>query len=228
MFCAVTYQFKGKNNEKHKLRREQRKEEAKKIADEQSLVNAANSVKNPLHLLIPHFHKYDRNGVNVTIECGFAKDWPEDIQQWGFEITRRNMKDLYGKEWKDKEKRAELLEDTAQYLVAKQEGEPVAFCHFRFDMDFDLAVLYCYEIQLEEKVQRKGLGRFLMQLMELMAFKTQMRKVVLTVFHDNKAAMSFYKSRLNYGVDETSPSAVEAEWEVNYEILSKTIKLQSK
>jgi len=30
---------------------------------------------------------------------------------------------------------------------------------------------FSYEIQLEEKVQRKGLGRFLMQLMELMAFK---------------------------------------------------------
>ena len=29
---------------------------------------------------------------------------------------------------------------------------------FRFDMDFDDDVLYCYEIQLDESVRRKGLG----------------------------------------------------------------------
>ena len=48
----------------------------------------------------------------------------------------------YGKEWKDKEKKAELLEENARYMIAKQEGKPVAFCHFRFDMDYDVAVLY--------------------------------------------------------------------------------------
>lgn len=48
----------------------------------------------------------------------------------------------YGKEWKDKDKRAELLDETAQYLIGKQDGKPVAFSHFRFDMDFDWAVLY--------------------------------------------------------------------------------------
>ena len=30
---------------------------------------------------------------------------------------------------------------------------------FRFDMDFDDDVLYCYEIQLEPEVRRKGLGQ---------------------------------------------------------------------
>ena len=49
----------------------------------------------------------------------------------------------YGGDWKDKEKRGELLEDRAQYLIAKTStGEPVGFCHFRFDMDYDLAVIY--------------------------------------------------------------------------------------
>ncbi|XP_067942426.1 N-alpha-acetyltransferase 40-like isoform X2 [Watersipora subatra] len=215
---------KGKKNDKHKARRDQRREEAKKIAEQQAIVNAANAIANPLALLAPMFRKYDRNSLQVEFECDFAKNWTSEIQEWGFGITKRNMKDLYGKEWKDKEKQEEMLEDTAQYLIAKQEGSPVAFCHFRFDMDYDLAVLYCYEIQLEESVQRKGLGRFMMQLLELMAFQTQMRKVILTVFHDNKAAMSFYKSKLSYSLDETSPSAVDVEWEVNYEILSKPIK----
>ena len=30
-------------------------------------------------------------------------------------------------------------------------------------------MLYCWEVQVEERAQRKGLGRFLMQLLELIA-----------------------------------------------------------
>ena len=37
-------------------------QEAKKIAEEQSLVNAANTIDNPLNLLAPMFKKYERNG----------------------------------------------------------------------------------------------------------------------------------------------------------------------
>ena len=33
----------------------------------------------------------------------------------------------------------------------------------RYDMDHDDDVLYCYEIQLEESVRRKGLGKFMMK-----------------------------------------------------------------
>ncbi len=35
----------------------------------------------------------------------------------------------------------------------------------------DFAVLYVWEVQVEERAQRKGLGRFLMQLLELIARK---------------------------------------------------------
>jgi hypothetical protein len=37
----------------------------------------------------------------------------------------------------------------------------------RFDLEDDVPVVYCYELQLEEAAQRKGLGKFLMQLLEL-------------------------------------------------------------
>ena len=40
----------------------------------------------------------------------------------------------------------------------------LAFAHFRFDMDYDDEVLYVYEIQLEDCVKRKGLGKFMMQV----------------------------------------------------------------
>ncbi len=54
-----------------------------------------------------------------------------------------------------------------RYLVATREedGKMMGFAHFRYDMDFDDEVLYVYEIQLEEEFQRKGLGRFMMQVL---------------------------------------------------------------
>lgn len=43
-----------------------------------------------------------------------------------------------------------------------------------------------------------------MQALELMAFKNNMAKVVLTTFKHNPEGLSFFTS-LNYAVDETSP-----------------------
>ena len=62
--------------------------------------------------------------------------------------------------------REEMLEDAAWYLMAtdSETGEKLAFAHFRFDMDYDDEVLYVYEIQMEEKARRKGLGKFMMQV----------------------------------------------------------------
>ncbi len=38
-------------------------------------------------------------------------------------------------------------------------------------------MLYVWEVQVEERAQRKGLGRFLMQLLELIARKCALRTV---------------------------------------------------
>lgn len=45
--------------------------------------------------------------------------------------------------WKDREKRAEMTENMARYLiVTDSDKKPVGFVHFRFDMDYDEEVLY--------------------------------------------------------------------------------------
>jgi hypothetical protein len=38
-------------------------------------------------------------------------------------------------------------------------GDRVAFSHSRFNMDYAEDVLYCYEIQIEERWQWKGMDR---------------------------------------------------------------------
>ena len=65
--------------------------------------------------------------------------------------------------------RQEMFDDRAWYLTARSTraedaGKLLAFAHFRFDMDYDDEVLYVYEIQLEDCVKRKGLGKFMMQV----------------------------------------------------------------
>ena len=90
----------------------------------------------------------------------------------------------------------------------------------RFDMDHDDDVLYCYEIQLEEEVRRKGLGKFMMMVLELLSHKADMRKIMLTCFKHNLAALEFFKGAMKYERDETIyEDGVRGQ--ADYEILSK-------
>merc|ERR1719430_1485408 len=135
-----------------------------------------------------------------------------------------NMKAMYQKShwgWSSANKKAELEEAQAWYLVARtEEGEPVAFAHFRYDMDFDDDVLYCYEIQLEESCRGKGLGKFMMKVLELLTIQAGLLKTMLTVFKHNSKASTFFKEGLKYSVDETSPLDTIQE-QFDYEILSR-------
>jgi GNAT superfamily N-acetyltransferase len=101
-----------------------------------------------------------------------------------------NMEVLFGPhEWPAEEnmKRWEMVSPEARYIFARRSSVPseanssasfsdpvVAFVHFRFGLEHEVPVLYIYETQLEKSVQGKGLGKFLMQLLELVA-----RKVLL-------------------------------------------------
>lgn len=106
--------------------------------------------------------------------------------------------------WKGGEKRRELLDAEARYLVlfedadgsggaggASSPGEskkgegvvevdgrrPLAFIHFRFLLEDSDEVLYVYECQVEQRVRRKGLGMHLMLMAEVIAKKAAMKCV---------------------------------------------------
>jgi GNAT superfamily N-acetyltransferase len=108
------------------------------------------------------------------------------------------MEGPYGSEWQEEEKvkRREMVDPEARYIfvhevvnsnaddmttvlteedtsTSRQEdsGPLVGFVHYRFVLEEDVPVLYVYELQLESRVQGKGLGKFLMELIELIAQK---------------------------------------------------------
>ncbi|CEG47313.1 n-alpha-acetyltransferase 40 [Plasmopara halstedii] len=172
------------------------------------------------------FAHFTRNDCNVTIRSSQSKYLSKATEDHILALFESNMKSLYqASDWgyDAHAKRLELFEADARYLLAYDANEIlVAFVHYRFVEDDGALVLYLYEVQLATTIQRHGLGKFLMQLLLLIARKHKMELVVLTVFKNNVDAMRFYKERLGFEIDETSPSACGDDSQ-SYEILSKSV-----
>lgn len=203
----------------------QKKKQRENLDTALTFVRKANSLKDPLEQFAV-FKKFTRNGLNIVFECRKYGEIDTKTFEWIFHLEKNNMKDVYNScdwGWNEKKKKDEMTDDSAWYLVARTDDSvPVAFSHFRFDMDYGDPVLYCYEIQLEPSVRRCGLGKFMMQILELVAFSNQMQKVVLTALKNNTNSLMFFKS-LNYAVDETSPEDTIFE-QHSYVIMSKINK----
>ena len=94
----------------------------------------------------------------------------------------------------------------------------------RFEEEGGKPVLYVYEIQLESRCQGKGLGKFMMRMVELVAFQLGMSSVMLTVMQENSAALKLYTS-LGYTEHSSSPPATVGD-SPGYLILHKPIRRQ--
>ncbi|EFA07325.1 N-alpha-acetyltransferase 40 [Tribolium castaneum] len=213
-----------KSSAKSKEKRLKRKEEQQKILQAMAVVDKANKLTDPLEPF-PVFRKFNKNGIEAELFTQRVTDLDESTKSWIFNLTKRNMQLKYEQcswGWNDNKKMEELMDEAAWYLIAKGvDGTFLGFSHFRFDMDEGIEVLYCYELQLEPAIQRKGLGKFMMQILELIAFKNNMRKVILTILKNNHYS-KFFRA-LNYELDETSPIDYQDET-FPYEILSKVNK----
>lgn len=147
------------------------------------------------------------------------------------------------------DKRKEFTHDDARFLIVLADDkdsdatpsdnrthpqEVLGFAHFRYEEDDEddptAPVSYLYELQVHASQQKAGLGKRLMNIIELLALKSKMHKVMLTVFKINTKAMGFYLNKMKYEVDECSPSNFEGEENENcdYEILSKSLIGQRK
>ncbi len=83
--------------------------------------------------------------------------------------------------------------------------------------------MYIMEVQLAPAAQGKGLGKFLVQLLELMARKSGLSKIMLTVMHANVAGQALYR-RLGFSIDASSPSLHDPLSDAGYEIMCKTLQ----
>lgn len=210
-----------KSNTKGKEKRLARKEEQRLLSAARASVAAANALPDPMEPF-PVFRRYAKNGIECNLHVKRVTDLDDRVVDWAFQLTKRNMQTKYENSqwgWCDNRKREELTDDASWFLIAESiDGTPIGFSHFRFDIDENMEVLYVYELQLEFTVLRRGLGKFMMQILELIAWKNNMRKVILTVLKNNSFS-TFFKA-INYQLDESSP--IDDEDEIyTYQILSK-------
>lgn len=116
------------------------------------------------------------------------------------------MERYYGLEWptEEKVKRREMVMPEARYIFVRQsennviiagtkksedelddgglmdgQDQLVGFVHYRFVVEEDVPVAYVYELQLDSWAKGKGLGKFLMQLVELIAQKVVISFLIL-------------------------------------------------
>lgn len=192
------------------------------------VLQAANAARDVLAELSALSTFSRHGGAPIAVSSARAGDLQAAEREELAALFERNMRARYeASDWgyDAAEKRAELFDGAARYLVAREQGGALAgFVHFRFLDDDGADVLYVYELQVAPSMQRRGLGRFLMQLLLLLARKFRLELVVLTVFKTNTAAMDFYRRKMGFKIDETSPSAC-GDASQSYEILSKQVTL---
>ncbi|KAJ5067159.1 hypothetical protein M0811_13208 [Anaeramoeba ignava] len=229
---------KNKPNQpkKRSKKKEKLKEELEFMKKIQEKLKLANEEKDFLQYF-PRYTNYNKNGVNIKME--FYKEIPKENKQEIIDLLRSNMKVMYeeadGWGWNESQKFNELVSEEARFLVLKKideknndqesesKGSFAGFAHFRFVEDDKRAVVYLYELQLVPDVCGKGIGKFVMQFLELIVFKFNLNGLVLTCFTANSRALNFYLNHMKYSIDRTSPQDSLDEVS-SYRILSKIIR----
>ncbi|KAI8576089.1 hypothetical protein K450DRAFT_258402 [Umbelopsis ramanniana AG] len=202
-----------------------------------SKVAAVNQIKSLVDgLQLPL--QYEKDDWQVDIDYYHIDDFPEHLREWALTLFKANMLTMYKNSkdgWNEDEKRSELFAKEARYLVARSRTDPTRlFGYLLFQivqeetMDDDVLadVAYCYELQIEDSARGRGLGEYLVKLLEDIGKRWSMDKVMLTVFKVNTGAFKFYTKKLAFELDEISPgkclSARQAR-KFDYEILSKAL-----
>lgn len=184
------------------------------------------------------FNQIYRDDWQVDIDYYHIDDLPKHLKDWSFQTFKENMLTMYTNSndgWDAEQKKNEMFAKEARYLIARSRQNPTELHGMllfqmvqeeTMDDDALCNVAYCYEIQLKESARGKGLGEYLMKLLEEIGKRWQMDKVMLTVFKANKGAFDFYIKKLGFELDEISPGACLPARKArlfDYEILCKKI-----
>lgn len=198
-------------------------EEINRIGDR---VKQAKRIRNPFSVISSSFQRHTKNNTDLILKCMKVERLDKETKDWCFTLFKNNMQDIYEKSssgWNEMEKLSEMFDEpSAYYLIAYENSRPVGFSHFRFDMDFDSQVVYCYELQIDSTFRRNGLGKHIMDILEALCVEFSLEKVILTCSKYNENGMKFFKEHLKYKRDETDLN--EEDPSLDYEILSKTFQ----
>ncbi len=200
----------------------------------------------PMRQYPPGFDEFAKLGL--IIEFYTAQTIPNEVLESLVIITEKNMKMLYnespGWKWDDTKKRMELLKDTTRFIVIRM-GEQESssddtngsahpqsgivskksvygYIAFTFIAEAGVELVYIRELHVDSQFHGKGIGSYLVSLVEKIARYCEMRLIMLTVLTRNASAMRFYKNQ-GYAIDEVSPGFCFNVVSSPYEIMSKVL-----
>lgn len=128
--------------------------------------------------------------------------------------------------WSPSKKRREMKLPDMKYILVTEQDHVVGFVSFMVTYEDGNEVVYIYEIHFSPDWRAKGLGRKLMDVVEVIGRNVGVTKVMLTVFKANIRAVQWY-IKLGYAEDEFSPRARKLRngtiKEPTYIILSKPL-----
>ena len=188
----------------------------------------------------PAFLAYDRNGIDLGISFSPKLD---DVQvDWAFDLVKERMESMYdlsGYGWDDEDKRGELTEAGARFLLVfdRQESSAaqkklVGFVHFRFTVQGEVVdtmegdtCIFVWDIQIEDAFQCKGVGRHLLMLLELIGAREGIKRVSIPIQNTDISAKSWVEQLKGYLPDQGIRDRFSFDpLEEGFDVFSKTLK----
>ena len=161
--------------------------------------------------IAPAFMKYDRNGLECDIKFT-TKLTPEEFN-WAFDLIKLNMEERYdesGYGWDDEDKKGELDEKGTRFLLVREKGwdNLVAFAHFRFTVQGEVMdvmagkpAVFVWDVHVEEEYQRKGLGKHILTILELIARRENIDMISIPIQLSDTVASAWISKLKGYGPD---------------------------
>lgn len=145
------------------------------------------------------------------------------------ETSRPDYESSYSFGWHPKQKKEEMKEVEMRYLLVRQHDDETIHGFLSFMVTRDsvplVPVLYIYEVHLAESLRGIGLGPHLMHVVEGIANRIGVEKLMLTCFLSNSKAHGFYLKR-GYIADECTPQDRKTRGKVvkaDHVIMSKSL-----
>ena len=200
-----------------------------------ALYDTSGNEKDLLKALVP-FKAFNRNGLDCKIECVAAKDLSAETKEFMFDLMESNMEIMYEEAygWDDQavsEKRADMFDESARFFVvtdAAAADDILAFAQIQITIQNANAIIFLEEVQLLPAVQRKGLGKHLLQVLALVGKQNGIEFLLASVTKNNLPAMDFFTAKMKFEVDSSVTDFEDEDDEAAYEILSKALALPPK
>mmetsp|Transcript_5567 Transcript_5567/g.10445 ORF Transcript_5567/g.10445 Transcript_5567/m.10445 type:complete len:384 (+) Transcript_5567:29-1180(+) len=174
------------------------------------------------------FRTYKKNGVDVDIEFAHGESlMGSDLGDLlDLAETFAEVEEDAGREYHKEDKEEHLTEEAARFLIARDNsagGKIVGFAHYRFTLHGELAdsmegdpCVFVYDVHVSEPLQRKGLARHLMTMLELVGRKASMSEMVAPLPNTELAlgGKQFFEKGLKGwaldGLTEVAPKTAKA------------------